>query len=281
MNHENQTLFIHNPLYSNSDKFVDELMELPIFAQNSWNCEADEIHSHENQLSKTQLAVIAGGDGTILRSVNSLVPYEIGIVGINMGRIGFMSELDVSDAKARLPNYVNGDFIVQERMMLKASIVSENSQKVVPDFHVLNEVVVGRSKVTNLLDINAKVDGVSLPNYRADALIVSTPTGSTGYGLSAGGPIVYPASEVILLQPVAAHTGLKTGLVLPPHSVVDISLSDVENVLVSADGLSTRTLDSYDLVRVSRSQYIAKFLRSNPDGDFYSSVGNRLGLQTM
>ena len=146
---------------------------------------------------------------------------------------------------------------------------------------MLNEVVVGRSKVTNLLDINAKVDGVSLPNYRADALIVSTPTGSTGYGLSAGGPIVYPASEVILLQPVAAHTGLKTGLVLPPHSVVDISLSDVENVLVSADGLSTRTLDSYDLVRVSRSQYIAKFLRSNPDGDFYSSVGNRLGLQTM
>ena len=83
------------------------------------------------------------------------------------------------------------------------------------------------------------------------------------------------------MQPVAAHTGLKTGLVLPPHSVVDISLSDVENVLVSADGLSTRTLDSYDLVRVSRSQYIAKFLRSNPDGDFYSSVGNRLGLQTM
>ena len=107
-------------------------------------------------------------------------------------------------------------------------------------------IVVGRSKVTNLLDIHAKVDGVSLPSYRADALIVSTPTGSTGYGLSAGGPIIYPGSEVILLQPVAAHTGLKSGLVLPPKSVVDISLGDVENVLVSADGLSAQRLDSFE-----------------------------------
>jgi len=281
MNQENQTLFIHNPLYSNSEKFVDELMNLPEFVQNSWKCEADEIQFHQDDLSHTQLAVIAGGDGTILRSVNSLVPHEIGIVGINMGRIGFMSELNVADAKERLPNYVKGGFIVQERMMLKASILNSDNEIVGYDFHVLNEIVVGRSKVTNLLDIHAKVDGVSLPSYRADALIVSTPTGSTGYGLSAGGPIIYPGNEVILVQPVAAHTGLKSGLVLPPKSVIEISLGDVENVLVSADGLSAKTLDSSYVVRVSRSPYVAKFLRSNPDGDFYSSVGNRLGLQTM
>ena len=131
MNQKNQTLFIHNPLYSNSEKFVDELMDLPEFVQNSWKCEADEIQFHQDALSQTQLAVIAGGDGTILRSVNSLVPHEIGIVGINMGRIGFMSELNVSDAKERLPNYVKSGFVVQGRMMLKASILDNDNESAI------------------------------------------------------------------------------------------------------------------------------------------------------
>ena len=132
--------------------------------------------------------------------------------------------------------------------------------------------------MAKLLDIVTRVDGVPLTSYRADAVIVSTATGSTGYALSAGSPVLYPEAKMLIVQPVAAHTGLRDGLVLPGESVIELSASDDKPASLSVDGLDDYALVPESTVVVRRSPYEALFLRARPAKDFYSELTRRLGL---
>jgi NAD+ kinase len=270
--------FVYNALIPDAPGLVDSLISSLELSARSWVSAADDISSRSDDLEDTSLIVVAGGDGTILRAIQVIAPHRVPIVAVNMGRVGFMSELRVEEAAERLPMYVNGEMRVEHRMMLQATVTSQGEEGDTFTSHALNDVVVGRGGVAKLLDIETRVDGVPLTSYRADAVIVSTATGSTGYALSAGSPILYPEAKMLIVQPVAAHTGLRDGLVLPPDSVIELSASDGKPASISIDGLEDRPLGSTSSVAIARSPYEALFLRASPAKAFYSELTRRLGL---
>ena len=269
--------FVYNALVADAPCLIDSLIaKLGLRAQ-SWVSSAFEVDQHTELLPDTSLVVVAGGDGTILRTIHAVAAHSVPIVGVNMGRVGFMSELRVEDAAARLPAYLSGDMRVERRMMLRATVTdSDGNLHLSAD--ALNDVVIGRGGVARLLDIDTVVDKQFLTSYRADAVIVSTPTGSTGYALSAGGPIFFPEAEMMMLQPVAPHTGLRDGLVLPHDTEVTLSATDGKHASLSVDGMEDVELEPDFKVNIRRSPYVARFLRSNPRTAFYDQLTRRLGL---
>ena len=267
--------FVYNALIPDAPGLISSLIGSLELSGRSWVCAAEDISTRSEELDDTSLIVVAGGDGTILRAIQVIAAYQVPIVAVNMGRVGFMSELRVEEAAERLPMYLNGETRVERRVMLQATVTGGGGTFT---SHALNDVVVGRGGVAKLLDIETKVDGVPLTSYRADAVIVSTATGSTGYALSAGSPILYPEAKMLVVQPVAAHTGLRDGLVLPENSVIELSTTDGKPASLSIDGLEDRVLGSDSSVAVSRSPYEALFLRAKPAEAFYSDLTRRLGL---
>ncbi len=243
----------------------------------SWVAPVDEEGIDPETLRATALIVTAGGDGTIIRVNRLASPYSIPIVGINMGRVGFMAELSVESAAERLTQYIEGGVRTEERLMLQAEVAARSNGETRIVAHALNEAIV-RGTLPRLLDVEVTIDGVKLATYRADGVIVSTPTGSTGYALSAGGPVLQPESKVLLIQPLAAHISLQTGLVVPDNCTVELAVVGNRGALISVDNLTNAVLDPNDKVVIRRSPYIASFLRADPPSAFYSTLTRRLGV---
>ena len=225
----------------------------------------------------TSLIITVGGDGTILWAAQMAAPHGIPILGVNLGRVGFMTELKAEEAVDRVGDYLDGRVWVEERSMLQARLLpggadSQSEQT----FHALNDVVVGRSALSRLAQLEVHIDGAPLITYRADAVIVSTATGSTGYSISAGGPIMHPQSRDLLLNPVATHLGLDTPLVLSPDSRVEIALRSDYQAMLSVDGRMDLPLEPGSVVQVERSPHTATFLRSGPPNQFYATLTERL-----
>ena len=269
--------FVYNALVEGAHGLIDSLIDSLDLRPRTWVSSAYDLASHEDKFDQTSLVVVAGGDGTILRTVHSIAAHSIPIVAVNMGRVGFMSELRVEEAPTRLSSYIDEDVRVERRMMLKA-IVTNPDDEVVLTANALNDVIIGREGVGRLLNIDTVTDGEFLTTYRADGVIVSTPTGSTGYALSAGGPIFFPEAQMMMLQPVAAHTGLRDGLVLPDGTEVVLSAAGGAKSLLSVDGMEDVEMGADFKVSISRSPYEALFLRSKPKTAFYRELTRRLGL---
>ena len=269
--------FVYNALVEDAHGLIDSLIAKLDLRSRTWVSSAYDLASHEGKFEQTSLVVVAGGDGTILRTVHSIAAHSIPIVAVNMGRVGFMSELRVEEASNRLSSYIDEDVRVERRMMLRATVTDPDGG-VVLTANALNDVVMGREGVGRLLNIDTDVDGESLTTYRADGVIVSTPTGSTGYALSAGGPIFFPEARMMMLQPVAAHTGLRDGLVLPHDTKVVLSVAGGVKALLSVDGMDDVELGPNFKVSISRSPYEALFLRAKPRTAFYRELTRRLGL---
>ena len=243
----------------------------------SWVAPVDEEGIDPETLRATALIVTAGGDGTIIRVNRLASPYSIPIVGINMGRVGFMAELSVESAAERLTQYIEGGVRTEERLMLQAEVAARSNGETRIVAHALNEAIV-RGTLPRLLDVEVTIDGVKLATYRADGVIVSTPTGSTGYALSAGGPVLQPEARVLLIQPLAAHISLQTGLVVPDNCTVELAVVGNRGALISVDNLTNAVLDPNDKVVIRKSPYIASFLRADPPSAFYSTLTRRLGV---
>ena len=269
---------VYNPKLPEASDLAGALVDSLDLKGRCWVSSAIDVGDARDKLESTSLTVTVGGDGTILAAVRVSAPYGIPIVGVNMGRVGFLTELRVEEAAEKLPAYLDGNMRVEERMMIQASVTSELDERPRTTLHALNDVVVGGGRVAQLQDVEATVDGVPLTSYRADAVIVSTATGSTGYALSAGGPILYPEAQVVLVQPVAAHTGLRDGLILPEDSVIELRAGDGHQGMLSVDGFLDTALGPHDRVTVKRSPHVARFLRGHSAAAFYESLTRRLGL---
>lgn len=276
--------FIHNSLISETKLKVEELIDELELKEVSWTSSAGDLHLKEQELLETKIAIVVGGDGTILRSSRAISPLNIPVVGIKMGKVGFMAELSPDEAKDKLINYINwsetsaSKIRIEERMMLQANITSHNSETPRLSIHALNDITVGGTEVSRLVELEASVNQVHLTNYRADAVIVSTATGSTGYALSAGGPIVFPEAKMMILQPVAAHTGLRDGLILAPDSLIEFQASSSYQASISADGFVDSILSEGEKISIKQSKYTAKFLRAEQPDFFYTALNMRLGL---
>ena len=240
-----------------------------------WLCSAWEKGEAECQLDGTDLILTVGGDGTILRAAQVAVSRSIPITGINLGRLGFMTELSVEEAKDRLPALLAGEGWIDERAMLEAELRAPDS-KAGSVFHALNDVVVARGEIARMIRVGASIDGKPLTTYKADGVIVATATGSTGYSLSAGGPILHPQAEDFLLLPLLPHLSSDYTLVLPATVVVKLNLSVTHQATLSIDGHINPPASDGATIRVKQSAHKTRFLRIHPETSFYGSLERKL-----
>lgn len=269
--------FAYNPMISRTAGFLDSLVDELGFRHRSWVSAASDVALDLERLRRTSVLITAGGDGTILRAARRVAQYQVPILAINMGRVGFITELSVEDAAGKIPEYLDGSARVEHRMMLKASLQQADGGTDGMELHALNDVVVTRGSPPRLLDVETRIDGVMLSTYRADGVIVSTPTGSTSYSLSAGGPILYPEAKEIVIQPLAAHMSFQTGLIVSQESVVELTLKRGKDAILSVDG-STDAIEPGQTIVIERSPYVASFLRKDPPESFYATLTQRLGI---
>ena len=269
--------FAYNPMIPRTSGFVDSLVDELGLRQSSWVSAASDVDLDLRRLQRTTVLITAGGDGTILRVARRVAQHGVPILAINMGRVGFMTELSVEDAAGKIPGYLDGSARIEHRMMLQASLQEADGSSDGIELHALNDVVVTRGSPPRLLDVETRIDGVLLTTYRADGVIVSTPTGSTSYSLSAGGPILYPEAKEIVIQPLAAHMSFQTGLVVSQESVVELTLKRGRDAILSVDG-STDAIKADQTIVIERSPYVASFLRKDPPESFYATLTQRLGV---
>ena len=270
---------IYNALIPEAKDLSAAILDRLALPSDSWIASADDVDALLQQSKGTDLVITVGGDGTILRVVRMTAPHEIPVVGINMGRLGFMTELRAEEAMERLPIYLNGGCRVEARNMIQARVVKGGAgAEVNGPYHALNDVVMARGAVSRVVTIACTIDGAKLTTFRADAVIVSTATGSTGYNLAVGGPILDPQSEDLVLKPVAAHIGLSAGLVMSASARVTLTLERTQPATLSIDGHLDYPLMPGDRVELEQSPLKAKFLRANPPSHFYGTLTQRLGF---
>jgi NAD+ kinase len=260
---------LYHPLRDKARDLGEKLEEvLSSQGVSAWRCSAWDEDKAKPKVAGTELILSIGGDGTILHSVRIVTPLLVPILGINSGKLGFITEIDGNEVLSNLPDLLKGKGWIEERAMLEAQVEGKT-------FHALNDVVL-RAILVRLVNIEAKIDGAALTTYRADGIIVATATGSTGYALASGGPILHPQSKEIVLQPVSCHLGLSHALVLPPQSIVDLKVARREKVVLSIDGQVELPLSDRQHVKVKLSPYIARFLRIHEPPYFYSSLWQKL-----
>ncbi len=229
-------------------------------------------------LNHQDMVITLGGDGTILRAARLSAMYHVPLLGINLGRVGFLTEFTPEDWRQRLPAVLAGEYWIEERSMLRAS-ASRQSQPL-GTFDALNDVVVGRGELARVLHVEASVDGAPLTTYVADGVIVATPTGSTAYALSAGGPILAPDLDVMLVVPVAPHLAFNRSLVLPARSQLSFIVHTYHHAQLIVDGQGEARLVEGDMVQVTISPYRCRFVRTLPRAYFYQGLVEKLHWRT-
>ncbi|MBN2549118.1 MAG: NAD(+)/NADH kinase [Anaerolineales bacterium] len=216
------------------------------------------------------LLIALGGDGTMLRAGHLCAPVQVPILGINMGRFGFLTEVELDEWRAALPRLLQGEYRLEKRMMISAS-QWRNGQRL-GDWEVLNEIVVSRGHLVHPVHLEASVDGRFLSTFVADALIAATPTGSTAYALAAGGPILPPELRNILLVAVAPHLSIDRAIVLAEGSTVNITVVTDHQAVLSPDGQPPLDLETGDQITACASEHSALFVRFQDPGYFYRNL---------
>jgi len=220
----------------------------------------------ENFAGAIDLVVVLGGDGTMLGIGRQLAGSNVPLVGINMGRLGYMTDIPIQSVQATLPKIIAGDYEADTRTLLDA-VVLRNGKEINRAL-ALNDVVVNRSGISGMVELAVHVNGSFMYNQRSDGLIVSTPTGSTAYALSAGGPILHPHVAGILLVPIAPHSLSNRPIVLPQDSVTVIEVVNGLGVIVNFDMQSQTNLQSGDKVEVRQSDKTIAFLHPSNHSDY-------------
>lgn len=217
-----------------------------------------ELVPDEQAAQGADLALVIGGDGTILRATYDAAPLGIPILGINMGRLGFLSELEPGETEL-LENVLSGDYTTEPRMMLYACVEREGNT--IFQAHALNDVCVSRAPDRKILSLDILSDRQSIARFRADGVIISTPTGSTAYSMSAGGPIIEPTLQNMTITPICAHGLYAKSFVLAPQRRIRLELADSHGAMLIPDGRSGFPLNPHDSINISQSPYTARLVR--------------------
>ncbi len=215
------------------------------------------------------LLIIAGGDGSVLRAGHLCAPSRVPILGVNLGRMGFLIQVNRDEWHAYFQKLFKGEAWIENRMMLRAEHTRAGDP--MGEWNALNEVVVGRGQMLRPVRLTASVDGRELISYVADGLIAATPTGSTAYALAAGGPILPPELRNILLVPIAPHLSVDRAVVLSEGSTVSM-IPKSENAVLSVDGQSPINLMEDDHINVRAAEINAQFVRFGDPGYFYRNL---------
>jgi NAD+ kinase len=224
---------------------------------------------------QADLIVVFGGDGTMLRTARLVSLRDVPLIGVNLGVFGYLAEVNLDEMYGALEKILNGNFQVEKRMMLDVAVLKGETQ--IQKGSVLNDVVISRGNLSRLVELETKVDERYLTMFKADGLIVATPTGSTAYSLAAGGPIVFPELDSIIINPICPHTLTNRPVLLPENVVVEIALSTREtDAIVTLDGQISFPVSYEDRILIKKSQRRTTLVCS-PDRGYMEILRTKLG----
>lgn len=222
------------------------------------------------------LAIVLGGDGTILHAARICAFADVPIIGVNFGRVGFLTELEPDELESNLPFYLNGDTSVRvdKRAMLHAQLEQDGRKE---DFLALNDIVIARGTWPRVVQIHSWIDQHYYSTSYADGMIVSTATGSTAYNLSVGGPLLHPQVENIVITPIAPHLASDRSLIVPPEAELKFQIyTGSQDSIFSADGQMNRAIKDGATITIRKSRYNTQFLRRRPPTYFYQIINAKL-----
>jgi NAD+ kinase len=223
---------------------------------------------------KSDMVIVLGGDGTVLHAARMVGKEEIPILGVNLGSLGFLTDVALEELYKTIEKVLSGDFKTEERMMLKAVVTGSDGKTF--DLSVLNDVVINKGVLARIINLEVMVNGAYLTTYNADGLIVSTPTGSTGYSLSAGGPVVHPTLSAIIINPICPHSLTNRPILVPDDSAIEIRLlSGDSDVFVTLDGQVGVDFAEGNTVVVTKSKRKVRLIEP-PERDYYDVLRTKL-----
>jgi NAD+ kinase len=223
---------------------------------------------------RADLAVVLGGDGTLIHAARLLGGRGVPILGVNLGSLGFMTEVPVDSVFEHLDEVLAGHFKIDSRMKLRCRLLRDG--KLVLEDEVLNDVVINKGALARIGDHHASIDGVYITTYKSDGVIVATPTGSTAYSLSAGGPIVHPSLDCMVLSPICSHALTDRSIVVPAERCVRLQLGpNAADTYLTLDGQAGHSLQGGDILEVSRSPNRVNLVR-NPHVAYFSILRQKL-----
>lgn len=224
---------------------------------------------------QADMVVVLGGDGTLISTARILGARDIPILGVNLGSLGFLTEIALDELYPALDKCLHGEYRVSERLMLHASVERDGDE--IASHLVLNDVVINKGALARIVDLKTTVNDYDVTTFKADGLIISTPTGSTGYSLSAGGPIITPSMDCIVITPICPHTLTNRPLVIDAAAVVSVTVKslDDEDIYLTLDGQVGVELKSGDMIRVCRAEHNARLIMSE-ERDYFAVLRTKL-----
>ena len=243
-----------------------------IWHESAWEEEATIAH-----LPKVNLLITLGGDGTLLRAARMGARYKVPMLGVKMGKLGFLAEVQPHDWEEPLRRVLAGDYWVEQRLMVRARVERTTPERsVLCTYDALNDVVIGRGNLARVVRISAELDGGYLTTYTCDGLIVSTATGSTGYALAAGGPVMPPDLSNILVIPIAPHLSMDRAVILSEGATVRLRVHSDYPSMLTVDGQVVVELGEGDEVVVVGSPHLARFVRVRERSYFYQTLMEKM-----
>lgn len=272
----NRIGILHHPKVAESQPLAKEIAAwLSEHRVETWLASSYDDDKLNQLVGGTDLLVVLGGDGSLLRAARSSSSCDVPIFGINLGRVGFLSEAQPDDWPEKLERVLAHEFWIENRMMLSARI--RRNGRILHAFSVLNDVVVGRGRQARVVRFQLHVDEDHVTNYTADALIVATPTGSTAYSMAAGGPLLPPQLPNFVVVPVAPHLTFDRAIIFHEQAEIAITVHMDHHAYLTPDGTDGILLEDEDVVLVTKSDKGCKFARVESSGYFYRRLMGRLG----
>ncbi|RLA95124.1 MAG: NAD(+) kinase [Deltaproteobacteria bacterium] len=228
----------------------------------------------ETDVSQAELLVVLGGDGTLLSAARLIGNSDVPILGVNLGGLGFLTAFSLNELYPVIEKILSEDYETEKRMMLTTTIIRRN--EVIAKYSVLNDVVINKAAIARIIDLETSIDEYYLTSFKADGLIISTPTGSTAYSMAAGGPIVFPSLHTIILTPICPHTLTNRPILVPDSVKIRVILrSKNEDVFLTFDGQVGQSLRVNDVVEIKRSERAVRLIKS-PFKDYFEVLRTKL-----
>jgi NAD+ kinase len=240
----------------------------------AWIGSTWDVEAVTAEIANLDLLVTLGGDGSILRAARMACGDDVPVLGVKMGRLGFLAELEPEEWASSLPRLLEGEYWLEERMMLYAEY--HRGETCRGQYVALNDVVVSRGSLARMVRLETRIDGSDLATYAADGLIVATATGSTAYALAVGGPVLPPQLKNILLLPIAAHLSMDRAIVLAQGAIVKVQVRTDHQAILTVDGQFEYELLDGDWVTVQASRNTSRFVRLQDKAYFYRTLMERL-----
>ncbi len=236
-------------------------------------CDIEQIDA-EQFSTDVDLVVVLGGDGTMIAAARLIGDHDVPVLGVNYGSLGYLTDFRIEEMFPTLETVLAGEFEIDRRVMLRAEHWRDG--KKIAEGRVLNDVVINKAALARIIEIETRFNGLFINSFRADGLIVSTPTGSTAYNLSAGGPIVFPSMNAVVLTPICPFTLTNRPIVIPDTAEIELKLvNENEGVVLTLDGQIGHSLRAGDLVKIRKSRTTLNLLQP-PNRNYFDVLRNKL-----